>query len=353
MAVTSTSFDSILTFIANGIDRDVKRYLGREAIETVVIGDGVVSEGHIGDRNTVLTLREYPLQSVATLVVNGQPFTPILPFAPGGITLTTAATGGSIAGGQAVYVKVTSFGPMVQSGAIGGGASNNQESGPNGEYAIFVPSGTSTNTITAKWNRVPNSLFYKVYVGKASGAESQFFQFSPTGIWGGWTAPGTETNVVTTLTGTGGNPPTGALITGGDFWIKDNGLWGQIQRDYGWDLPKASIGWSSAWFDQQGYNMNPSGTASKVRGPAQENIVVQYTAGYPAGDSNLAALQQAGMEWAVNRFRLRDKVEFVQEHTAGHTGYFAADMPEHVRHVLNTYKRSGDWQHARITARER
>jgi hypothetical protein len=305
--VGASNFDPILGYIALAVDKDVKRYLGREAVETTVIGDGVVTEGWVGERQTVLTLREYPIQTVKTMVVNGQPFRPILPFAPGGIVLTTLPTGGTIAGNQAVFVKMTSFGPLVSSSATNA-ASNNQESGSIGEFAIFVPSGTNTNTITVQWNQVPSSLFYKIYVGTVSQSENQFFQVNPTGLWGGYSFPGTQTFTLTTLTGTTGTPALAPLITGGDFWLKDGGKWGQVQRDYGWDLPKASIGWSSAWWDQQAQGMNLQGGTKSVRGPAQENIIVQYVAGYPIGSPDLAALQQAGMEWGVVRYRLRDKI---------------------------------------------
>jgi hypothetical protein len=356
MGVTATTFDPILDVITRGIDKSVKRYLGREAVETTVIGDGVTTEGWTGDRNTLLTLREYPIQTISTVVVNGQPFTPILPFAPGGIALSQSDTGGSIAGGQALYFRITAFGPLIQPSAAGGGLpAPNQESGSVGEFPIFVNAGTSTNSVKLTWTRVPNVVFYKVYVGTVVNGENQFFQVNPTGLWGGWSFPGTESFTLTSLSGgTTGTPAIGALITGGDFWVKDGGKWGQIQRDYGWDLPKASIGWSSAWWDQQGYNMNPAGLGGqpqRVRGPAQENIIVQYTAGYPTGSKDLDALQEAGIEWAVARYRLRDKLEFVRESVHDHHADFAVEMPEHVRLVLNLYKRSGDWQHAHTTAR--
>ena len=352
MSITRSDFDTILGYIAPAIDRDVKRFLGREAVEPTTIGDGVSTEGHVGDRNTVLTLREYPIIGVGTVVVNGAPMTPILPFAPGGVSLTTATAGGSIAGGQAVFVKVTAYGPLVGPTNTVPTPPTNQESGAVGEFSIFVPAGTNTNIVTVTWNQVPNAIYYRVYVGTASQQETLYFQVNPTGLWGGWTAPGQQSLVLTSLAGTAGSVPlSGPLQTGGDYWVKDGGKFGQIQRNYGWDLPAASMSWSSAWWDIEGYNSYPDGHGARVKGPVQENIVVQYTAGYATGSADLQALQQAGMEWGVARFRSRDKLEFTMESTHEHRGTMAVDMPEHVRHVLNTYKRAGDWQHPRTTAR--
>jgi len=349
MSLSGTTYDGVLGTIVGGVDQEAKRYLGREAVEPTVVGDGVVAEAHAGDRRTRLMLREYPILSVQSVIVNGAPFTPILPFAPGAVALSTAATGGSLAGGQYLYVKVTAYGPLVQNSGV---LANSQESGWVSEYSVLVPAGTSTNAVTVTFNRVPNAQYYKVYVGTSPSQQNQYFQVAPTGSWGGPLSPGTESLTITALNGTGsGAPASGALQTGGDYTWWNGGRDGILHRDYGWDAPKASIGWSTSWWDQQGLFPSSTGVGSKVKGPAQQNIVVQYTAGYAASDPRLTAIKHAAVMWAVAMFRRRTKIEVTQEKVHEHTATFMGAMPEEVRLVLNMYKRIGDWQHPRTTQR--
>jgi hypothetical protein len=285
-----------------------------------------------------------------------------LPFAPGSVSVTTLATGGSInpsAAGQWVYVKATAFGPLIASQGV---AATGQESGWIGEFSVFVPFGTATNSVAVVWNNVPNVQSFNLYFGTTAGAENLAIKnIAPSGGWGGMLNPGTTGAVIQQLAAgtqanglvvqTSGAPAGGTMVTPGDYWIKDGGRFGQLQRDYGWDLPKASIGWSSAHWDQQGLFLNPTGQGTKVIGPALQNIVAQYTAGYAQGSDELKAIKEVSISWAVSVFRLRAKLEFTMEKVHEHQAWFIADMPDFVRHVLNTYKRAGQWVHPRETVR--
>ena len=105
----------------------------------------------------------------------------------------------------------------------------------------------------------------------------------------------------------------GAVVaTGSSTWEIDNVDGSILYRPSGWDLPSNA---------------------------GQRNIEVDYTVGYATASGPIKQLKLAGIEWAGNRFRLRQKLEFRSEAFVDHSSTFETDMPGHVRIVLDRYVR--------------
>lgn len=82
----------------------------------------------------------------------------------------------------------------------------------------------------------------------------------------------------------------------------------------------------------------PSGWDLPVNA-GQKNVEVDYTCGYAASSGAVKELKLVGIEWAANRFRLRQKLEFRSEAFTDHSSTFETEAPDHVKLVLNRYTR--------------
>ena len=72
----------------------------------------------------------------------------------------------------------------------------------------------------------------------------------------------------------------------------------------------------------------------------RSNVTISYTAGYAAGSRQLAALEQAVLEWAAVRYRERGHIGEESKNMQGMVvSYTQKDMPGAVKLMLATYER--------------
>lgn len=102
------------------------------------------------------------------------------------------------------------------------------------------------------------------------------------------------------------------IATGSSSWEIFDLKAARLYRPSGWDLPSNA---------------------------GQQNIDVNYTAGYAAASDELKLIKLAAIEWAAARFRVRNKVEFRTEAFSDHSADFWADMPGDTKRVLDMFKR--------------
>lgn len=93
-------------------------------------------------------------------------------------------------------------------------------------------------------------------------------------------------------------------------------------------------------FSQSGFIFNKTSISliGRVFTFGRSNVTLTYTAGYAKGSRELAALEQAVIEWLGVRYRERSHIGEISKNLQGMVvSYTQKDMPASVQQMLSTY----------------